>query len=82
VGFARAITDGVTNAYVSSVAVDPGWQDRGLGGRLIEALIDGREGMKFVLTAREGTQPFYRRLGFEPDPRVLVRQRRRPDAGP
>ncbi|HEV8516591.1 MAG TPA: GNAT family N-acetyltransferase [Candidatus Limnocylindrales bacterium] len=80
IGFARAITDGVTNAYVSSVAVDARWQDRGLGRRLIEALIDGREGMKFVLTAREGTEDFYRRLGFKPDERVLVRQRRRPES--
>jgi ribosomal protein S18 acetylase RimI-like enzyme len=77
VGFARAISDGVTNAYVSSVAVDPRWQDRGLGRRLIDSLIDGREGMKFVLTAREGTDEFYRRLGFVPDQRILVRQRRR-----
>lgn len=81
VGFARAISDGVTNAYISSVAVDARWQDRGLGGRLIESLIDGREGMKFVLTARDGTQDFYRRFGFEPDPRVLVRQRHRAGGG-
>ncbi|CAN5609463.1 hypothetical protein BH20CHL6_BH20CHL6_10530 [soil metagenome] len=77
VGFGRLISDGASNAYISTVAVHPRWQDRGVGARLVSSLIDGRDDLKFVLHARAGTEEFYARLGFGVDSQLLVRERRR-----
>lgn len=76
VGFARAISDGVANAYVSTVAVRPDLQRRGIGRALMERLLSGRDHVKFVLRASAAGAPLYRSLGFVPDPDVLVRPRR------
>lgn len=78
VGFARLISDEATNGYISTVTVSPRWQDRGLGTRLMRALLDGRDNLKLTLDAREGSEPFYERLGFQPVSTVLVRPRSRP----
>src|SRR5688572_16601089 len=45
VGFARAISDGVTNAYVSSVMVHPDHRRQGIGRELLGRLMDGRDGI-------------------------------------
>lgn len=75
IGFARMFWDGTTNGYISTVAVHPAWQDRGVGRRLMEALMEGRDDITFVLNARPGTEEFYGRLGFHPDPHLVVRPR-------
>jgi ribosomal protein S18 acetylase RimI-like enzyme len=41
VGFARAISDGAANAYISTVAVLPEYQKRGIGRKLIQRLVEG-----------------------------------------
>src|SRR5512134_2865403 len=51
VGFARAISDGATNAYISTVAVLPEYQKRGIGRELIRRLLGGRDHLQFVLHA-------------------------------
>jgi GNAT superfamily N-acetyltransferase len=75
IGFARAISDGVTNAYVSSVMVDPDYRRRGIGRLLIERLVTGRPGVRFVLHSREGATPFYSALGFVEWKNMYVRDR-------
>ena len=75
IGFARIISDEATNALISTVAVAPRWQDRGLGRRLMLALMEGRETLKLMLDAREGTEAFYDRLGFKPVGTARVRPR-------
>jgi len=77
VGFARIISDEATNGYISTVVVTPRWQDRGLGSRLMRALMEGREDLKLTLDSRPGTARFYERLGFHIAPTVMVRPRRR-----
>lgn len=77
VGFARAISDQAYNGYISSVAVHPRWQGKGLGERLIDALMEQNDEIKFVLTAVPGIHGFYERLGFATDPEAMVRYRRR-----
>ncbi len=75
VGFVRMLSDETTNAYVATVAVAPRWQDRGLGARLMGALMEGRESLKFVLEAAPGAERFYERLGYVRAPNAFVRPR-------
>jgi GNAT superfamily N-acetyltransferase len=77
VAFARTLTDGAFNAYVSTVAVHPRWQGRGLGRRLMKVVVGGRDDIKFVLEARTGVEGFYQALEFEPSPTTMSRPRRR-----
>jgi len=77
VGFARAISDQAYNGYISSVAVHPRWQGKGLGERLITALMEQNDEIKFVLTAVPGIHGFYESLGFTADPEGMVRYRKR-----
>jgi len=78
VGFARAISDGATNAYVSTVAVLPEYQKRGIGREIIRRLITGRDHLQFVLHANDNAYPFYLHLdvGFEPIDNMLIRRRK------
>jgi ribosomal protein S18 acetylase RimI-like enzyme len=76
VGFGRLISDGATVGYISTIAIAPRWQDRGLGTRLMRALMNGRDGLKLILEAREGAGEFYERLGFQPSTSAYVRRRK------
>lgn len=75
IAFARAISDGVSNAYVSTVAVRPDHQGRGLGRELMTRLIAGRDSVKFVLHTRPAAERLYRSLGFVDADHMLVRPR-------
>jgi ribosomal protein S18 acetylase RimI-like enzyme len=77
VGFARAISDGVTTGYVSSVMVDPAHRRRGIGRALMQRLMDGRDGIKLVLHTRRGdAAAFYAAVGFTDAHDMMVRDRR------
>jgi ribosomal protein S18 acetylase RimI-like enzyme len=78
VGVARAISDDAFNAYISTVAVLPGYQKSGIGRQLLQHLLNGRDHLQFVLHANENAYPFYLRLdlGFEPFQNVLARRRK------
>jgi ribosomal protein S18 acetylase RimI-like enzyme len=78
VGFARAVSDGATNAYVSTVAVLPEYQGCGIGREIMRRLIDEHDGIQFVLHANDRAYPFYLRLdlGFEPINNMLRRPRK------
>ena len=75
VGYTRAISDGAFNAYVSTVAVLPEYQRRGIGRELLRRLLDGRDHIQFILHAAPEVHPFYRRCGFSPAPDMLRRDR-------
>jgi GNAT superfamily N-acetyltransferase len=75
VGYARAISDGAFNAYVSTVAVLPEYQRRGIGRELLRRLVDGRDHIQFVLHAAPAAHPFYLRCGFSPAKDMLRRDR-------
>lgn len=77
VGFARAISDDVSSAYVSSVMVAPDHRRRGIGRALIERLLAGHDHIKFVLHAREDAAAFYAAIGFAPSANLMMRDRRR-----
>lgn len=73
VGMGRIVGDGAIYFYVQDIAVAPAHQKRGLGTRIMEALmgyLDTHAPDKaFVgLFAAEGTGPFYRRYTFDTYP--------------
>jgi ribosomal protein S18 acetylase RimI-like enzyme len=77
VGFCRAISDGVSNAYVSSVMVAPGYRRRGIGREMLARLLAGREEIRFVLHTRPESAAFYAAVGFTVSTDVMTRDRRR-----
>ena len=76
VGIARSMTDGALNAVIAMVVVHPRYQGLGVGERLMHALIDGRDDVRFALAAATGVDEWYRKLGFVPDPHAMFRPRR------
>jgi ribosomal protein S18 acetylase RimI-like enzyme len=67
VGMGRAISDGVSDAYIQDVVVLRSHRGRGIGAELVRRLAEhcARHGISWIgLVAEPGTQPFYERLGF------------------
>ncbi|TMU66277.1 GNAT family N-acetyltransferase [Pseudomonas fluorescens] len=66
VGFARGITDGLCNGYLSMVVVDGQYRRTGIGRRLVEHVMGDNPDITWVLRAgREGAEAFFASLGFE-----------------
>jgi GNAT superfamily N-acetyltransferase len=76
VGVVRAISDGVTNAYVCGLVVDEHYRRRGIGTELIQRLVTGREEIRWILHAAEAPARLYRRLGFLPAENMMRRDRK------
>jgi N-acetylglutamate synthase-like GNAT family acetyltransferase len=66
VGFARVITDQATFAWICDVFVDEAWRGRGIGRRLMTAIIaDPRlQGLKRMVLATDTAASFYTLYGF------------------
>ncbi|XP_078431559.1 acyl-CoA N-acyltransferases (NAT) superfamily protein [Wolffia australiana] len=88
VAFARATGDGVFNAVVWDVVVEPDWQGVGLGKAVVERIVADlrRTGVcNIALYAEPKVVGFYRPLGFATDPdgiRGMVYVRRRDSSPP
>jgi len=64
-GFARALTDGLSNGYLSMVVVAAPFRGRGIGRALVEQIVGAEENITWVLRAgRDGAPAFFTRLGF------------------
>jgi ribosomal protein S18 acetylase RimI-like enzyme len=64
-GFARALTDGLSNGYLSMVVVAAPFRGRGIGRALVERIVGAEENITWVLRAgRDGAPAFFARLGF------------------
>jgi GNAT superfamily N-acetyltransferase len=68
IGFARAITDYATFAHIADVFVLPEWRGRGIGKRLIEAILahPGLQGLRRWSLATRDRHGLYARYGFTP----------------
>lgn len=65
VGFARGITDGLSNGYLSMVVVAPGHRGKGVGTLLVKHIVGQNAGVTWVVrTGREGAREFFGRCGF------------------
>ncbi|HTY96598.1 MAG TPA: GNAT family N-acetyltransferase [Solirubrobacteraceae bacterium] len=69
VGFARAISDGATLAYLADVYVLPDYQGRGLGLELVREMVDGSAAVfgrqvRWLLHTADA-QGLYARIGFK-----------------
>ncbi|MFH8252932.1 GNAT family N-acetyltransferase [Microbacterium sp. B2969] len=75
IGFARAVSDGVTFAYLADVYVRVEHNGRGVAQHLLSLMIDEGPGAAFrwVLFTRDA-HTLYERFGFEaPDSTAMVR---------
>ncbi len=78
VGFARALCDGVSNGYISMVAVAKDLRRQGIGRRMVEQLMHGDTGgdITWVLRAGRGSRGFWERVGFTASEIAMERVRR------
>jgi len=68
IGIGRAISDGVSDAYIQDITVDESFRRRGIASRIVEELIHRlhEDGLYWIgLIAERGTHEFYKRFGFK-----------------
>ena len=68
IGMGRALSDGVSDAYIQDVVVRPEHRGRGIGGEIVARLTRHctEHGLVWIgLVAEPGSTAFYERLGFQ-----------------
>ncbi len=76
VGFARGITDGLSNGYLSMVVVSPAHRSQGIGRALVQHITGNYQNITWVLRAgREGAAGFFAKLGFSVSSVAMERTR-------
>jgi GNAT superfamily N-acetyltransferase len=76
VGFARAISDGVSDALLSTITVLEGYRRKGIGRELLRRILHGHDEIAFVLQAPAELASFCVGAGFERVRDVYRRTRR------
>jgi GNAT superfamily N-acetyltransferase len=79
VGYARAVSDGVADAYLADVIVDPAHRGGGVGKLILNTMIDDGPGIDFRWTLfTRDAHGLYAQYGFAmPDETTMVRPSRR-----
>jgi len=65
VGFGRAISDGEYQAAIYDIAVLPGYQGKGIGKIIVQAIVANTPSCNFILYASPGKEKFYEKEGFK-----------------
>lgn len=68
IGMGRAISDGVSDAYIQDVVVLKSWRKKGVGGKIIQAIVQElqKNHIDWIgLIGEPGTENFYSGLGFK-----------------
>lgn len=67
IGFGRALFDGASNGYISTVAVAADRKGHGIGRELVQRLMDVDEphNITWVLRAGRGSSGFWEKMGFK-----------------
>ncbi|EGB14660.1 GCN5-related N-acetyltransferase [Pseudodesulfovibrio mercurii] len=66
VGIARALSDRTVQSVIYDLCMLPEYQGKGLGTRMMRAMLERLGTPSCVLWAVPGKEPFYARLGFHP----------------
>jgi len=64
IGFGRAISDGEYQAAIYDVAVLPGYQGKGIGKMIVQAIVKNTPDCNFILYASPGKEKFYEKENF------------------
>jgi GNAT superfamily N-acetyltransferase len=82
VGFARAVSDGITVAYLADVLVVPAARGGGLGIALVRAMVNEGPGahLRWMLHTRDA-HGLYERFGFQPPDETYLERPMRPPGG-
>lgn len=79
VGMGRAISDGVSDAYIQDVTVEKRFRNRGIGLQLVRKIVKRLEQDRLGwigLIAGRGSSPFYEKIGFKimPESAPMVKE--------
>jgi ribosomal protein S18 acetylase RimI-like enzyme len=78
VGFARVITDYVTNFYICDVIIDEKFQKMGLGKKLIKEICKDNDSESLLgLLITDDAHSLYEKFGFEKDSKSFMCKKRR-----
>lgn len=66
IGLGRALSDGEVQSVIYDLCMLPEYQGRGLGTRMMEAMMEKLDTPNMVLWAVPGKEDFYAKLGFRP----------------
>ncbi len=67
VGYVDTVSNGVTDAYIQDLIVDPEYQSQGIGTELMNRIIEQLKERKIFMISvlyEEKLMPFYKRFGF------------------
>lgn len=66
IGTGRIVSDGVINAYLCGLGVDPEYRNQGIGTQIMEQLIERclQSNLHVQFFCEEHLVPFYEQLGF------------------